>query len=186
MLLDKCCRRALALAPLLFLLPLLGVAQAPECSGTVQYTVTLGGGSWADERGYKIVAPNGTVVYQTGEQGGPTSQGGTGCVVSANAAATALVSHSSLERQLVCARDRRNRCDVHFVELHRRLLPASRRWYGAVELQHARLCKLRVYEPRFVQLQSGCPVRRWILPHHGLHDHHRVQLQLLRYGGRNV
>ena len=92
MLLDKCCRRALALAPLLFLLPLLGVAQAPECSGTVQYTVTLGGGSYADERGYKIVAPNGTVVYQTGEQGGPTSQGGTGCVVSANAAATALVA----------------------------------------------------------------------------------------------
>jgi uncharacterized protein (TIGR02145 family) len=62
------------------------------CETPSQYTVTLGGGSFADERGYKIVAPNGTVVYQTGEQGGPTSQGGTGCVVSANAAATALVA----------------------------------------------------------------------------------------------
>ncbi|MGA1374232.1 MAG: hypothetical protein ACO3YQ_05425, partial [Flavobacteriales bacterium] len=68
------------------------MAQAPECAGTVQYTVTLGGGSFADERGYKIVDSNGATVYSTGEQGGPISQGGTGCVVSANAAATALVS----------------------------------------------------------------------------------------------
>jgi hypothetical protein len=76
----------------IFLFHLNGEAQDPQCAGLVQYTVTLSGGSYADERGYKIVDSNGALVYFTGEQGGPVAQGGTGCAISPNAATTALVS----------------------------------------------------------------------------------------------